>query len=143
MCTSIEQSEKLLSLGLDPSTADMYYKYVLPKSDKLHHVPDVGEPTNALSWYNKGYTLNGRKEPLELKDFCIPCWSLEALLELMPATIRNYQLTIDKEYVVYNISYDDIFSRESVILYAEYSLIDAAFEMVCWLIEQKHIKVNK
>ena len=82
--TTIEQSRKLIELGLDPSTADMYYKYVLPKSDKLHHVPDVGEPTNALSWYNKGYTLNGRKEPWELKDFCIPCWSLAALLSVLP-----------------------------------------------------------
>ena len=87
--TSIEQSKKLLELGLKPETADAYYKYVLPKNtDKIHHVPEVGEPTNALEWYNKGYTLSG-KEPLTLEEFCIPCWSLEALLEALPTSIQK------------------------------------------------------
>ena len=81
--TDLEQSKVLLSIGLDSRTADMYYEYVLPKSTKLRHVPTIGEPTNALSWYNKGFTLNGRKEPWELKDFCIPCWSLAALLSVL------------------------------------------------------------
>ena len=159
--TTIEQSKKLLSLGLDPSTADMYYKYVLPKSDKLHHVPDVGEPTNALSWYNKGYTLNGRKEPLELKDFCIPCWSLTALLELMPSYLPLYpEATEDKVKEGKYRSSDLIASKEGYLRkrfdgYYQYRYdgihcvgdynnpLNTAFEMVCWLIEQEQIKVNK
>ena len=106
--TTIEQSRKLLELGLKPETADAYYKYVLPKNtDKIHHVPEVGEPTNALEWYNKGYTLSG-KEPLTLEEFCIPCWSLEALLEALPTSIqkccedgrtrKNYDLNLFRSY---------------------------------------------
>ena len=34
--TTIEQSKKLLSLGFDPRTADMYYKYVLSWLQLLH-----------------------------------------------------------------------------------------------------------
>lgn len=128
ICTSIEQSKKLLSLGLDPSTADMYYKYVLPKSDKLHHVPNVGEPTNALSWYNKGYTLDGRKEPLELKDFCVPCWSLAALLGLMPDIIKIeeecYTFSLIKNVIEY-------VGHDGNILYSTggESFVDAAVKM--------------
>lgn len=143
--TTIEQSKKLLCLGLDPSSADMYYKYVLPKSDKLHQVPDIGEPTNALSWYNKGYTLNSRKEPLELKDFCIPCWSLTALLKLMQEygiiDLRFLQSTYDNRgnhlTNVWCITFDDI-GTITPDIYANNPL-DAAFE----LIEQGHIKVKK
>lgn len=136
--TTIEQSKKVISLGLDPSTADLYYKYVLPKSDKLHHVPDIGEPTNALSWYNKGYTLNGRKEPLELKDFCIPCWSLAALLELMPDIIKVeeecYTFSLTKNVIEY-------VRHDGNILYSTSgeSFVDAAVKML----ELINIKVNK
>lgn len=130
ICTSIEQSKKLLSLGLDPSTADMCYVIDYSAYDR------IGKDKYNIQVDHYGCLIHQQDN--------IPAWSLSALLELMPAIIRNCQLTIDKEEdEAYNISYDGIFSRESVILYAEYSLIDAAFEMVCWLIEQGHIKVNK
>ena len=146
ICTSIEQSKKLLNLGLDPCTADMYYKYVLPKSDKLHHVPDVGEPTNALSWYNKGYTFKGIKEPLELKDFCIPCWSLAALLELMPKTIEKQGVEFFLRILCYESNwYIDYASLEQSYLYSSQlkSLVEASILIIEQLIQEKHIKVNK
>ena len=118
ICTSIEQSNKLLSLGLDSSTADMCW---CKEADGYDYI------------YSR--TVAPSEERV--------AWSLSALLELMPATISSiggcYRLTIDKEDNVYNILYDDILLREAAILYAEYSLIDAAFEMVCWLIEQGYI----
>jgi hypothetical protein len=48
ICTSIEQSKKLLELGIDVNTADMYYQKVLPKSDKIEHNPKVGNPLDCL-----------------------------------------------------------------------------------------------
>ena len=83
ICTTIEQSQKLMELGLDVNTADMYYKYVLPKSDRIHHIPEIGNPINALKWYNEGYTFSGKKEPVTLNEFCVPCWSLAALLSVL------------------------------------------------------------
>lgn len=80
--TDIEQSKKLAKI-LSLESADMYYKYVLPTSNKLHHVPEVGDPLNALEWYNKGYTI-GKNDPLTLEEYCVPCWSLASLLNIIP-----------------------------------------------------------
>ena len=85
--TDIEQSRKLAEI-LPIESADMYYQYVLPKSDKIKHNPEIGNPIESLEWYNKGYTLSG-KEPLTLEEYCIPCWSLAALLNVLPKNIKS------------------------------------------------------
>ena len=66
----------------------MYYQHVLPKSDKIKHNPEIGNPVNALKWYNKGYTTS-RKEPITLYEYCIPCWSTQALLDEIPYQVVN------------------------------------------------------
>ena len=86
--TNLEQSKKLAEI-LPIETADMCYKYVLPKSDKIHHVPEIGNPIDLLKWYNKGYTFNGKKEPITLNEYCVPCWSLSALLNVLPKRCNN------------------------------------------------------
>ena len=68
ICTSIEQSKKLIELGIDVNTADMYYDC-------------------------NSYSIQGKPEVVVgtvwSKD--IPAWSLAALLEVMkePELIRN------------------------------------------------------
>ena len=79
--TDLEQSKKLVKI-LPLESADMYYQYVLPKSSKIKHNPEIGNPVNALKWYNKGYTTSG-KEPITLDEYCVPCWSLAALLDIL------------------------------------------------------------
>jgi len=86
--TDLDQSKKLAEI-LPFESVDMYYQYVLPKSDKIKHNPEIGNPTNALEWYNKGYVFSG-KEPITMDEFCVPCWSLDALLESMPQSITKY-----------------------------------------------------
>ena len=95
-CTDIEQSRKLAEI-LPLESADMYYKYVLPKSNKINHIPEIGNPKEALEWYNKGYTHFG-KEPLSLKEYCITCWSLTALLDVLPKGTRLLKSTTDDTY---------------------------------------------
>lgn len=88
IATTIEQSKRLLAAGIDPESADMYYKNNLPWTDKeprYSAVPSAGSPTEALEWYNKGYTAGG-KEPLPLLHFCFPAWSLSRLIDLIADT---------------------------------------------------------
>lgn len=128
ICTSIEQSNKLLSLGLDPSTADMFYATEFGTL--------IAEPP---------YKVKGH-EP------CIPftpAWSLTALLELMPVCIDddNYFLVIEKDETylnkpVWRVSYKH-YIKEDTVMKRNAPLINVVFETVCWLIEQGHIKVNK
>ena len=76
ICTSIEQSQKLIELGIDVNTADMY------------HAPDanviVAEP----------YITKYRDEThVPAYKGAIPAWSLAALLAVLPSgyvIVKNY-----------------------------------------------------
>ena len=99
IATTIEQSKRLLASGIDPESADMYYKNNLPWTDKEPRYSAVlsdGSPAEALEWYNKGYTAGG-KEPLPLLHFCFPAWSLSRLWDICndSGTIGWFSLASD------------------------------------------------
>ena len=62
-CTSVEQSRELIELGIDKTTSDMHY-------DK-HSLEDYYSPIPIIGKYS------------EIHDQ-LPCWSLSALLEILP-----------------------------------------------------------
>ena len=119
ICTSLEQSKKLLSLGLDPITADMMYR---------EYETVIGDD------YGYNYRLQTyNDENIE----GVPCWSLAALLELMPL----YNGTTPR--LAWSKGSYTCFYYQGYSITNPNSIVDAAFEMVCWLIKQGHIKVNK
>ena len=79
ICTSIEQSQKLLELGIDVKTADMYWWY----SGKRYYVESMDDDD-----------FNKKSD--------IPAWSLSALLELMPAGNILFRNTLSKNYKCIN-----------------------------------------
>ena len=62
ICTTIEQSKKLTELGLSRETSDMYY------------------------WCGESIRFGGYKA--QDKDYDIPCWSLAALLNVLPKELK-------------------------------------------------------
>jgi hypothetical protein len=115
ICTSIEQSLKLIELGIDVNTADMYY----PNRVGGHNYPLPIE-------YKMGFPLLSQE---------IPTWSLSALLKMLPLpTVEETPITITKTKWKCTIYYNAKYWSE---LYND--AIDAAFEMVCWLLENKKI----
>lgn len=64
ICTSIEQSKKLIELGIDVNTADMLWKY------------DSFQKFHRLELFEEGFPKTISKED-------IPAWSLSALLYLL------------------------------------------------------------
>ena len=115
IATTIEQSKKLIELGLNTDTADMFYY-----KENIFN--------NALSVFNGQLLVRGNSE---LKDEdTIPAWSLSRLLELMP---NNTSLV--KEYGVYTC-----WSNDNCKYTSTDSLIDAAYVMMCYLLENKLIK---
>ena len=64
ICTTREQSERLLALGLKKETADMCWTKVGPKS-RTYYVPELA-PINMVSWRHT------------------PAWSLHRLLSMLP-----------------------------------------------------------
>lgn len=110
ICTSIEQSKRLVKLGIDVKTADMYYpnrvgidNYALP-----------------IEWKN-GLSLLSQE---------IPAWSLTALMNLL-----DDKAGLAKEYGLW-YCYDN--GKSHCTKHYE-NQIDAAFEMIVWLLENKKL----
>lgn len=127
--TDLEQSKRLIELGLDVETSDMHY--IEDSSDNPYcelYASKLNE--EARKRYNTHY---------------IPAWSLSALLELMPFHIiennvrYEFQIVkgLNKEEGTYKIKYKSCTSLFETIMYN--NLIDAAFEMVVWLKENEKL----
>lgn len=121
ICTSIEQSQKLIELGIDVSTADMYYE------------PSPGFCT----------------EPSEIRfgdiEYAHPrsirSWSLVALLKLMPTKDKSneYYVTTESHSDYHQVNYVNCWDGDIHETDSDDCLIDAAFEMICWLKENEKI----
>lgn len=134
IATTLEQSRKLVELGISADTADMHYAFSAIGGAAFQDMIDASAtllPEN----YNRKYSYE-------------PAWSLNALLDLIPKRINDYQFCIKWDGDVEMIYY---VNKERKLLYFEntrsthhYSpdaknLLDATFEMVCWLKENKYI----
>ena len=125
ICTSIEQSKRLIELGIDVNSADMVYHKELNGTYNLRVVDNV------------------------LK-YDIPAWSLSALLELMPSYLFEFERGIDLNLypsinrkvwlcsympnVVENMKTD----KFKQITHAD-SLVDAVYDMIIWLKENNYL----
>lgn len=85
ICTSREQSERLLALGLKKETADCYlFEY---DKEKYKVIAD--------SWLN---LIADEQYYSKYKDACFPAWSLNRLIELkQPNTIDNSVVVLSRE----------------------------------------------
>ena len=85
ICTTREQSERLLALGLKKETADMCYK-VTTHDWRGHEIPEKDKHYSLCSWYDKLDIVCGFEQ---VKT--IPAWSLHRLIEMCPDYIEeNY-----------------------------------------------------
>lgn len=120
-CTSIEQSRKLVKLGLDVNTADMYYYTV---NGDLYETPNIIESEDDLC----------------VDENSIPCWSITALLELMPELdgrnpTLNRIINTNKWWMMYHST-----ATLPLIRTHEHNIpTDAAYEMTCILIKDKKL----
>ena len=93
VCTTKEQSQRLLDLGLKPETADMVYTNAsLPfNKDEFHIIC-------------KEYSQLNREVNYEISPFIfIPAWSLHRLIELLDSPLIELSCNPYEE-IIYNIS---------------------------------------
>ena len=127
ICTSIEQSKKLLELGVDVNTADMYWEEVcnLPKAI-------VGN-----------YILHNQcMEDKDYKKLSNPvlsaAWSLSALLDVLPKNLDIGRPVLATNYKGYYwVSYFDEYMKEKFTSKIYNNPIDACCEMIIKLNELK------
>lgn len=138
ICTSIEQSQKLIDLGIDISTADMRYGYIAPYdfSDRMYEGGYDPIP------YHKDFFIKNPMFSTEEYDGELYAWSLSALLNIIPKRIKDFNvLRIDIAEKDFSMWYDEIgygVNTELPDITMECP-VDVAFEMICWLKENKKI----
>ena len=142
--TSLEQSRKLIELGINTKTADLIYSsygFDGPPTngdDKLKTT--FGDKDNHwyhLEFYEDFFNEDWAQQNKEHPN--VPAWSLSALLSVIPHVVANHSLVIEKENKVYHIYYHDFSTGDVLHIYSMDDPIDAAFEMICWLKENKHM----
>lgn len=123
ICTTLEESKKLIELGIDVNTADMYWlnRYI-DLTETKYELFVVDRSNERIDFFNS-YAVAVEKGEI------IPAWSLSALLELIPERIPGTKLVIKWDGSYYIEDRDCLFDNA----------IDAAFEMVCWLKENGKI----
>lgn len=119
ICTTREQSQKLIELGIDANTADM--------------------------WYDKGLGVHPNNIP-QVRAFndddvidcyyIYPAWSLSALLGLMDKNIPNVSLKYDGSEWFIICEGSEEYEYKSFVSTCP---LDAAFKMVCILLENKEL----
>lgn len=128
IATTIKQSKKLIELGIDINTADMHYNKWDNDEEEEYHLKCGGLPKLEFK-----YATN------------IPAWSLSALIELMPEHIVinnkvSNSLKMDKEEGGIGFCYFfGAIDKVDDIVICDMTPINAAFEMVCYLLENKLI----
>lgn len=114
----IEQMKHLQELGLDTSKASMCYVVDDSKAYK---------PILCVS--------GNESEYLDAISYSVPAFTLQDIIDFFPVNIDGYVLSIGKRGVAYN-RYEDL---ETKVGKGARELIDAAYKMLCWCIENKHI----
>lgn len=123
ICTNIEQSKQLVRLGLDPDSADMWWsnRFVYWRT-----TPMIG----VAAEQNQLYTF-------KWCEMDIPAWSLSALLEVMP---KECEPDLQKSPIS-GVYFAHWFANGKPQITDDHgNAIAAAYEMVCWMLEQGFIK---
>lgn len=131
--TTIEQSKKLLELGLKPETADMiHYGYYKGIDNKYYLNGDMTE--NDVIPLDK--KLSKKIYNLTDNDIenALPCWSITQLLSMIPneiphPVIGNTNLKIFNNAVCY----------QDVVTFGGDNLFNNLYKMLIWLIEHDYL----
>ena len=117
ICTTEEQSKRLLELGLKMETADMYYLNYGP----IGLIPQIRDTKSIL------------------EDEDIPAWSLHRLMEIMPCNLSdNSQIDFSKFGVFYAIFYNGEYFLTHAFAKKEKVLFDNIIDCIEWLIKEGH-----
>lgn len=134
---SIEQMRHLQELGLDTSDASMYWV-------RRSHGSRVDDKSKG-EWFlslHKEFMVCGFTSYEAL-----PTYTLQDILEKLPREIKTetdtYWLTVSLDmevwYICYSMSDEFDYYKE----FSSISLMDCAYKMLCWAIEQEYLQLNK
>lgn len=123
ICTTVEQSQRLLSLGLKKETADMVWTHA----------------------YYGTWVVTASENPLYEESESVPAWSLGRLIEMLPSPIPiskdlptfHYYAYLDLSSVAVSYDWEDYdgTDRQLVGFYGN-GLFAAVVDAIEWLIKE-------
>lgn len=130
---SIKQMKRLQELGLDTSDASMHYQFLPTANAIINGTEELEEePCFFISQPNMNHEY--------------PAYSLQDILDKLPHYLSpfpsqqiGFMWLIERDTIAYR-NVEDI--NDSLKHFTDDSLIDAAYKMLCWLIENGYIKTN-
>ncbi len=140
---SIEQMKHLKELGLDTSDASMVL--IATDDDGCNLLWEDAEKAIKHHWYNVHFNLyyvDTSSHDHSLKEEC-GVFTLQDILGKLPCFIDTHVLTLQKLANSGTCLYMEPYSRSILNLTESKELIDAAYEMLCWCIENGYVKVGK
>lgn len=116
VCTTREQSQMLLDLGIRRETADMFW----PLESSFPEVCDSGDNLQA--------------------DY--PAWSLGALIKLMPDVIFDGKKCYGLSILNIGVYYKELAYKRIVQGFEDKTLFVNCVNMIGWLMLNKHVKTE-
>lgn len=140
---SIDQMKHLKELGLDTSDASMVL--IATDDDGCGLLWEDAEKAIKHHWYNVHFNLyyvDTSSYDHSLKEEC-GVFTLQDILNKLPCFIGNQVFTIHKLVDSYTCLYIELYTRSFINITEGEELIDAAYDMLCWCIENGYVKVEK
>ena len=144
ICTTREQSQRLLDMGLKPETADMVYHFTGSSIEAIQWELQTKPPTLRGGFWTKerieGLARRGESgeevfDKLWGKD--IPAWSLSRLLELLPNKITVAELKF-----IFSLTheYDGLWcaSYSGIKFFIKGTVFEACTSMIEWVIKNNY-----
>ena len=128
----VQQMQHLQELGLELKETMLYWV-----------VYEAGHENNFVT------TKENAMEVIDESCGMLPAYTLQDVLDALPESILKndiqYWLSICRVSIsIWMISYSDDVDLTTNLHHEEYeSLIDAAYSMLCWAIENKFVETNK
>lgn len=112
ICTTEEQSKRLLALGLERETADMYYS----ENPRLLFIRDNGIP-------------------MEEED--TPAWSLHRLIEMLNYQVIHNGKKHEPTIAIDGMAYQDVYDKDPVVGWSGDFYTDV-IDCIEWLITEEY-----
>lgn len=120
ICTTKEQSKRLIALGLKKEMADMAYEY------KPKYLADTDIDKD---WVIVAHSPCGTD---------IPAWSLHRLIEMMPYDFTNNNNTYELHVTCDGAGYDDKEDMYSIVGWWRSNTYNDIIDCIEWLIKEGH-----
>lgn len=125
--TSIEQSKRLIELGVPAEMASMVWDTISPASHPILRVWDTDTDTKRWQVDNIGH---------------VPAFTVADLIAILPTTCGCFQIGLDRvRKDNTHIFYEDTTCESKIVFFIENSLVESCVRAIEWVISNNY-KLN-